>query len=280
MALVFKVVGISAAAAFASWFVVQCFNRANPAARFVWGIASRASWVAPFYLFIALHSGWALGVAVFMTLGLVHALRNLQPLERQKLALSSAWQVLSCVLAAAAIESGFIASARIGAPMIALATLIVAWHATRSGPSGHPARGLITVFLSIVLSCGALVGRVGVRPGDGFLGFPVDPAIAVSLLTLQKTFGGAGLIPFVPNRPAPIERRNSQVEVAGMAHRGIYLWPDVSPKLIEIELTLVDSSHLTSPSRWELNVSSPSLTSWPSQKRCLIRCLQRPRSKR
>ena len=47
------------------------------------------------------------------------------------------------------------------------------------------------------------------------------------LFTLQKTFGGAAFVPFVPNRTLPIERRNSQVEVAGMAHRGIYLWPDV-----------------------------------------------------
>ena len=236
LATVLITVAIGALGSLAAWYIVKKLNHSHPPPRLTWRIASRTAWVVPLYLFTVVHSGWALVVAVLLTLGLVYALRNLQPAKPQTPALSSGWKVFACVIAGAAIEGGLIAAGterqRLAVPVIALATLIVAWNATRSGKNGHPSRGLIAIFVAIVFSSGALVRRAGVVPGDGLFGVPLDPAIAASLYALQKSFGNGPVIPFVPNRSEARER--SKAEIEGLSHRGIYLWPNVKK-----EVTLV-----------------------------------------
>ena len=241
MSQVALVAGSSALAALGAWWLMK-----PRTARLVWPIASRAVWVVPLYLFLAVGSAWAVVAAVLLTLGIVHVGRNTQSAVPQKSTLSSGWQVVSCVVAGAAIELTVLAAgtrrAREAAPLAALAALIIGWRATKPGPSGHPARGLITIFVAFVLTSGALVWRVIVPGDDGFLGYPVDPAIAASLYTLQKTFGGASPVPYVPNMPAVAKGGDADVQVKGMAHRGIYLWPDVKK-----ETTLVPPLPMLGP---------------------------------
>jgi hypothetical protein len=236
VAEVLIVVGISAATAFSAWFVMKRLDRANPPPRLIWGIASRASWVVPLYLFTTVRSGWAIVIIALLVMGLVYVLRNLQPAMKQSPALSSDAKVQLCMLAGACIEVGLIAAGTYHPTqanlLVALATFIIAWNATKGGKSGHPARGLIVVFIAIVLTSGALVRRTLVQPGDALFGVPTDPAIAASLYALQKAFGEGPAVPFVPNRAEGNER--SKAEIEGLSHRGIYLWPDVKK-----EVTLV-----------------------------------------
>jgi hypothetical protein len=235
MALIYTliVLGLSAGAALLTWFVIRVVDRKRPPPpRMTWRIASRAVWMIPLYLFTVVKSPWAVVATVLLVLGLVHVLRNLQPAAPQRPALSSGWKVFSCVVAGGAIEGGLIATGverqSEAVLIVAAATLIVSWLATRSGRSGHPSRGLVTIFFAIVFSSGALVRRVGIQAGDGFLGFPVDPAVAASLYALQKSFGGGPVTPFVPNQKELVERGgDANVNIQGMAHRGIFLWPEV-----------------------------------------------------
>ena len=139
------VLGASASAAFLAWLAIRIIpSKHPPPPRITWRIASRAVWLLPLYLFSAAKSGWAIIAAVLLTLGLVHVLRNLQPASPQRPALSSGWKVFSCVLAGAAIEAALVATGtereRAAIPIVAMATLIVAWHATRSGCSGPSLR--------------------------------------------------------------------------------------------------------------------------------------------
>jgi hypothetical protein len=234
MSLAFSllILGASAGASFAAWLVIRIIDRKKPRPpRMVWRTASRAVWLLPLYLFTMARSAWAVVVTVLLMLGLVHVLRNLQPASRQKTALSSGWKIFACILAGAGIEAGLIAAGiqrtSEAVLIVTLATLIVAWLATRGGRSGHPSRGLVTIFLAIVFSSGALVRRVGVQPGEGFLGFPVDLALEASVIALQKSFGGGPIVPLAPNRVEAAEGSAANVNVAGVPHRGIFLWPDV-----------------------------------------------------
>lgn len=227
------VLGTTAAVAFLAWLAIRfTASKRPPPPRITWRIASRAVWLLPLYLFAAAKSGWAIIAAILLTLGIVHVLRNLQPASPQRTALSSGWKVFSCVVAGAAIEAALIATgterARAAIPIVVTATLIVAWHATRAGRSGHPSRGLVTLFAALVLTCGALVRRVGLAPGDGFLGFPVDPAISASVIALQKSFGGGPPALLATNKmEATDQKGNSNVTIPGTPQRGIILWPDV-----------------------------------------------------
>jgi len=228
LVVILFVVGISAAAADITWFIMRQMNRANPPPRLTWGIASRASWIVPLYLFTTVRSAWAVVVIALLTLGVVYVLRNLQNPTKQTPALSSDRRVQACVMAGAAIEAGLVAAGTyhpIQANfLIALATFIIAWNSTTRGKHGHPARGMIVIFIALVLSSGALVRRTRIMPGDALFGMPADPAIAASLYTLQKAFGEGPAIPFMPNVPEGGDRK--KVDVEGLAHRGIYLWPE------------------------------------------------------
>ncbi|HEY3744363.1 MAG TPA: hypothetical protein VGL53_31180 [Bryobacteraceae bacterium] len=232
LAYTLLILGVTAAAAFLAWLAIHLVHTKHPPPRITWRIASRAVWFLPLYLFAAAKSGWAIVAAVLLTLGIVHVLRNLQPASQRRTALSSGWKIFSCVVAGAAIEGAIVATGieriRPAIPIVAAATLIVAWHATKSGRSGHPSRGLVTLFAALVLTCGALVRRVGIAPGDGLFGNPVDPAISASLYALQKSFGGGPATPFAPNKMEASDRKGDEnVNVPGMPHRGIILWPDV-----------------------------------------------------
>ena len=212
------------------WWMMKVLRRGKPPERMTWAVASRAAWIVPVYIFSQTNSFWAVVSAVFAVLGLVYVLRNVQPAVEQSPALSSTARMIGCVVAAAGIELGFVAFGSLKVPqallLLALSSLIIAWQATGAGKHGHPARGLITMFLAVVFSSGALVSRVGVRGSEGgFLGLVGDTAIEASLNALQKTFGGEG-------RAAPLMAEHKEVasatnvSVPGAAHLGIYLWPE------------------------------------------------------
>lgn len=236
LAALFQVLLVALAASISSlimWWIVKILRRGKGSERLTWGVASRAVWLIPLYTFSQVNSFWAVVAAVMAVLGLVFVLKNLQPLVVQSPALSSTGRMLGCVVAAAALELGFVAFGgwRMSQAVLlfALAALIVAWQATKAGKHGHPARGLITMFLALVFASGALVSRAGLSAGDGgFLGLLGDTAIEVSLSALQKTFGGDGRpVPLAPDRKEVAKKADAKVSVPGAAHLGIYLWPDV-----------------------------------------------------
>ena len=179
MALIYAllVLGVSAGAAFVAWFVICRISR-KKLPRVTWRIASRAVWLLPLYLFLFAKSTWAVTVAVLFTLGVISCPRQKSPaliataagiiVRMESLLMHLSWSGNRSRASRHRSQTPRCGDCR---RRICNIDHRLA-NATRNGRSGHASRGLITIFLAIVFSSGALVRRVGIAPGDGYLGSP------------------------------------------------------------------------------------------------------------
>jgi hypothetical protein len=243
---ILQVLEVLTAAAVPAWVVSRLLSKHLPKPALTWRIASRAAWFVPLVLFLRLRIGWASIVAVLAGLGIVRIARMLTPAVQQSPLWSSGGKAFSCVVAGACLEFGVMSTiverATNAAMALGVATLILAWHVIKPGPRRERWRGGVIVFVAAVLASGGLVHNVYLYNQGYYLGFPVDPALYEATVSLKKAFGGGDPLPSSllagqgdgKKKKDVSKSGQSDVKIAGLAHQGILLWPEVKR-----EVTLV-----------------------------------------